>query len=118
MNDLCGTLCRPAHPFLTWRDFFDDLHLCFDLEAVSASKQLALWFRSRDDAVANEIDTPCIYSHPDSPHSGILDRLIMVPSSGRLKLSLVAHDHRACVDPEFDLDAHLRKGIINHNNPY
>lgn len=86
-----GAYQPPTNPFLTWRDFFDDLHLCFDLEAVSASKQLALWVRSRDDAVANEIDTPCIYSHPDSPQSGILDRLITVPSSGLLNLSLVAH---------------------------
>jgi hypothetical protein len=116
-----GAYQPSTKPFLTWRDFFNDLLLCFDLEEISASGQLSLWFQNSDGAGINEINAPCIYSqYSDSPQSDILDRLIKVPSDPktRLILSLVAHDRSSCTASEFDMETHVKKGIIDHNNSY
>ena len=120
---VAGAYQSRTHPFLTWKDFFDDLLFCFDLELVSASGRLALWFRSGDGALANET-SPCVYiDHPESnskfikissrpPTNNVNDEL-----SERLRLTLVSHDE-SCVTSDLKLETHLQNGIINHNNPY
>lgn len=85
-----GAYQPSTKPFLTWRDFFNDLLLCFDLEEISASGQLSIWFQSSEGARINEMNTPCIYSqYSDSPSSDILERSIkaLVPLVPRPRLA-------------------------------
>ena len=121
-NIKAGIFQSQINPFLTWKDFFDDLLLCFDLETTSASGRLALWFRNGDGALTNEI-TPCVYfDHPESnskfvkissspPTNNVNDEL-----NERLRLTLVTHDE-SCGISDLNLETHLQKGIINHYYP-
>jgi hypothetical protein len=119
-----GAYQSRTQPFLTWKDFFADLLLCFDLESVLTSGQLALWFRSADAALANEAVTPCVYyPESDSYRPNFLDKFIKITSGPpdndrdelgtKLHLTLVAHDHESCIVPESALDEHMKKGIMN-----
>src|SRR3954471_13764643 len=60
---LAGAFQLHQHPFLTWRDLFDDLMLCFDLESYTTvpDRALALWVRTEDVALTSDLRTPCVY---------------------------------------------------------
>ena len=124
---ITGAYQSRMQPFLTWKDFFEDLLLCFDLESISTSGQLALWIQSQDGILANEVVTPWVYYNRPQ-QSNILHNFIKITSgppdsendelSAQLRLNLVAHNYHSCMVSVSEpvLDCHLNKGTTSRNH--
>lgn len=110
-------------PFLRWRDLFDDLVLCFDLDKYLRSSDgvLVLWIRDIDKVVHGITNSYVSYSTDSNPEeSDVFSQFITIgnvthesnedPLETQLHLSLVFHDIRNCDCKQSSLDNHLRSG--------
>lgn len=123
---ITGAYQSRVQPFLSWKDFFEDLLLCFNLDSISTCGQLALWIQSQEGILANDVAIPWVY-YNGPQQSNILHNFIKITSSpppdsdddelsAQLRLNLIAHDYEACTVSvsEMALGPHLNKGTINH----
>lgn len=119
---ITGVFQSIQSPFLSWRDLFDDLLLCFDLESAVTSPlgQLTLWNRNKDETFANNKTFVCFST--DESDSTILSTFIRVGNStdgsdtsdelaSKLTLTLVLHKISKCTCTKSCLDDHLSSGM-------
>ena len=78
---ITGVFQSIQSPFLSWRDLFDDLLLCFDLESAVTSPlgQLTLWNRNKDETFAN--NKTFVWFSTDESDSNMLSTFIRVGNS-------------------------------------
>lgn len=119
---ITGVFQSIQSPFLSWRDLFDDLLLCFDLESAVTSPlgQLTLWNRNKDETFANNKTFVCFST--DESDSNMLSTFIRVGNSAdgsdtsaelafKLSLTLVLHKISKCTCTKSCLDDHLSSGM-------
>ena len=104
-------------PFLTWKDLFDDLLLCFDLEPYMTGPLLALYLLQSEDVLAHNLDTPMIYYNSNLPGSEqIFSQIIkvtpLVGSEGFLRVAVITHDFTHCKESDKELASHLKSGTL------
>ena len=114
---LAGTYQAAEDPFLTWKDLFDDLLLCFDLEPYMTGPPLALYLQESEDVLAHNLATPMIYYNSNLPGSDqILSQIIKVTplagSEGLLRVAVITHDLTHCKESDKDLASHLKSGTL------
>ena len=111
-------------PFLCWRDLFNDLILCFDLNPYLLSPDgiLVLWIRNIDKVVVHGITNSYVSytTESNTDESNVLSQFITIgnvtgepnedPSKMQLHLSLVFVDIRNCDWKQSSLDNHLGSG--------
>ena len=104
-NDLItGVFQYIQSPLLSWRDLFDDLLLCYELESAVTSPlgQLTLWNRNKDESLFDNMTAICFST--DKSDSDMLSVFIPVGNSpdgrnelaSRLTLTEVLHDLSKC----------------------
>ena len=118
-----GTYQAPENPFLTWKDLFDDLLLCFDLEHYMTGQLLALYLLQSEDVLANNLNTPFIHYNPNLPGSEqILSQIInLIPLAGdeepdlfiTVHVTVIIHDIAHCEETHTDLASHLKSGTLD-----
>lgn len=123
---LAGAYQAAEDPFLTWKDLFDDLLLCFDLERYMTGPSLALYLLTSDDVPANNLNTPFIYYDSNLPGSEqILSQIINItsladvegpiPFTTFLPVTVVVHDIDHCRETHgthTGLASHLKSGTL------
>ena len=120
---LAGAYQAAEDPFLTWKDLFDDLLLCFDLEPFMAGPPLALYLLQGEDVIAHNLDTPMIYYNSNLLGSEqILSQLIqLTPLVGPegpnrptsfMRVAVINHDFTHCKESDTELASHLKSGTI------
>lgn len=120
---LAGAYQAAEDPFLTWKDLFDDLLLCFDLEDCMTGPPLALYLLPSEDVPADRFNTPFIYYNSNLPDSEqILAQIINLtplagvegpnPSTTFLRVTVTIHDIVHCKETQTDLQCHLKSGTL------
>ena len=120
---LAGAYQAAEDPFLTWKDLFDDLLLCFDLEPYMTGPPLALYLLQSEDVLAHNLDTPMIYYNSNLPGSEqILSQIIkLTPLVGPegpnrpttfLRVVVISHDFTHCKESDTELASHLKSGTL------
>ena len=123
---LAGAYQAAEDPFLTWKDLFDDLLLCFDLERYTTGPSLALYLLTSDDVLANNLNTPFVYYDSNLPGSEqILSQIInitsfadvggTIPFTKSLPVTVVVHvsgDCRETYGTHTGLASHLKSGTL------
>lgn len=111
-------------PFLCWRELFNDLILCLDLDAhlKPPNGVLSLWIQNIDEVVVRGLTNPYISytTESNTDESDVLSQFITVehvtgernedPLQTQLHLCMVVHDIRNCHCEQSSLDDHLRSG--------
>lgn len=120
---LAGAYQAAEDPFLTWKDLFDDLLLCFDLEPYMTGPPLAFYLLQSEDVHAHNLDTPMIYCNSNLPGSeNILSQFIkLTPLGGPqgpnwpttfLRVAVITHDSTHCKESDTESASHLKSGRL------
>lgn len=88
-------------PFLCWRDLFNDLILCFDLDTylASSSSVLALWIRNSDKVVVHGIENPYVsYTTESNTEESKFSHNSLLLEISRVNLMKI-RSKRSCISP-------------------
>lgn len=119
-KSLAGAFQSIDEPFLTWKDLFHDLLLCFHLEtyvaASDANARLALYLLNGDDVLVDKLRIPFVhYPGPEEQLSKYIKlkgpESLEGPTTG-LKVCLICHDVADCKEAEAELAHHLQFGML------
>ena len=107
---LAGAFQSIDEPFLTWKDLFHDLLLCFHLEPYIAAPdaQLALYLLNANDALVDKPGTPFVYY--SGPEEQLSKYIKLKPE--RLIVCLICHNVADCKDAKAELEHHLQSGML------
>lgn len=116
---LAGVFQSIDEPFLTWKDLFHDLLLCFHLETYVAASdaRLALYLLNREDVLVDKLDIPFVYYPGPEEQPSKYIKLKAFPESLEglttdLKVCLVCHNVTDCKDAKAKLTHHLQFGML------
>lgn len=116
-RSLAGAFQPIDEPFLTWKDLFHDLLLCFDLEPyiIAPGSRLALYLLNGNDVLVDKPGTPFVYySGPEEQ----LSKYITLKPEGpdlpttHLIVCLICHNTADCKEAKAELEHHLQSGML------